>query len=95
MLAFGPSQGQDLHDSPQRIMDILDWVIRWYYATEVEGELVYVTTGNRVPKSKGARELMVLPDTLPTDIDYDWYINADRTYTNGYGPRCGTNPSSG
>jgi hypothetical protein len=48
--------------------------IRWYYATEVEGELVYVMSGNKVPRSDGARELMVLPDTLPTDINYDWYI---------------------
>jgi hypothetical protein len=48
--------------------------IRWYYAKEVEGELVYITSGNKVPRSDGARELMVLPDTLPSDIDYDWYI---------------------
>jgi hypothetical protein len=48
--------------------------IRWYYATGVEGELVYVMSGNKVPRSDGARELMVLPDTLPTDIDYEWYI---------------------
>lgn len=48
--------------------------IRWYYATEVDGELVYVTSGNKVPRSDGAKELMVLPDTLPTDIDYEWYI---------------------
>lgn len=48
--------------------------IRWYYATGVEGELVYVTSGNKVPRSDGARELMVLPDSLPEDVDYDWYI---------------------
>jgi len=48
--------------------------IRWYYATGVEGELVYVMSGNKVPRSDGARELMVLPDTLPNDIDYEWYI---------------------
>lgn len=48
--------------------------IRWYYSTEVEGELVYILSGNRVPRSSGARELMVLPDIFPTDIDYDWYI---------------------
>jgi hypothetical protein len=48
--------------------------VRWYYATGVEGELVYVMSGNKVPRSDGARELMVLPDILPADIDYDWYI---------------------
>jgi hypothetical protein len=49
--------------------------IRWYYATGVEGEIVYITSGNKVPRSDGARELMVLPDSLPTDINYDWYMN--------------------
>jgi len=48
--------------------------IRWYYATGVEGELVYVISGNKVPRSDGARELMVLPDSLPVDINYEWYI---------------------
>jgi hypothetical protein len=48
--------------------------VRWYYATGVEGELVYITSGNKVPRSDGAKELMVLPDSLPEDIDYSWYI---------------------
>jgi hypothetical protein len=48
--------------------------VRWYYATGVEGELVYATTGNKVPRSEGARPCMVLPEQFPQDIDYDWYI---------------------
>jgi hypothetical protein len=48
--------------------------IRWYYATGVEGELVYILSGNKVPRSDGARELMVLPNSLPVDVDYEWYI---------------------
>ena len=48
--------------------------IRWYYSTNTEGELVYVMSGNKVPRSDGARELMILPDTLPIDINYEWYI---------------------
>lgn len=48
--------------------------VRWYYSTEVQGELVYASSGNKVPKSDGAQPCMVLPDELPKDIDYDWYI---------------------
>jgi len=48
--------------------------VRWYYATGVEGELVYIMSGNKVPRSDGARELMILPTSLPSDIDYEWYI---------------------
>lgn len=48
--------------------------IRWYYAQEVEGEIVYAASGNMVPRSTGARPVMLLPPTLPTDIDYEWYI---------------------
>jgi hypothetical protein len=48
--------------------------VRWYYSTEVQGELVYAKSGNKVPRSEGAKPCMVLPDTPPVDIDYDWYI---------------------
>lgn len=48
--------------------------VRWYYSTEVQGELVYAKTGNKVPRSDGAKPCMVLPDAFPEDIDYDWYI---------------------
>lgn len=49
-------------------------VVRWYYGKDVPGELVYATSGNRVPRSEGAVPCMVLPDNLPDNIDYDWYI---------------------
>jgi hypothetical protein len=48
--------------------------IRWYYAEKAEGEMVYASSGNKVPRSDGAKPLMDLPDTLPLDIDYQWYI---------------------
>jgi hypothetical protein len=48
--------------------------IRWYYAHGVDGPLTYKINGYTVPRSEGARPLMELPDTLPDDIDYDWYI---------------------
>jgi len=47
--------------------------IRWYYATGVEGELVYAKNGNKVPKSDGAKPLLDLPQQLPDDIDFQWY----------------------
>ncbi len=48
--------------------------IRWYYAKGEPGVIVYKTNGNTVPRSEGAKPCMDLPDTLPDDIDYDWYI---------------------
>lgn len=47
--------------------------IRWYYATGQAGEMVAAKTGNKVPRSDGAKPLMDLPTELPTDIDFDWY----------------------
>lgn len=47
--------------------------IRWYYGKDVPGEIVYATSGNRVPKSDGAQPLMDLPDEFPSDVDYEWY----------------------
>jgi len=47
--------------------------IRWYYGKDVPGEIVYASSGNKVPKSDGAQPLMDLPDEFPSDVDYDWY----------------------
>ncbi len=49
--------------------------VRWYYAKDVPGELVYAGSGNKVPRSDGAMPCMVFPDELPGDIDYQWYID--------------------
>lgn len=54
-------------------------VIRWYYAVGETGALHYKTVNskggrNKVPSSDGAKPLMNLPDELPDDIDYGWYI---------------------
>lgn len=49
-------------------------VIRWYYSTEMRGEINRATKGDKVPNSDGARPLMELPDTLPPDVDYARYI---------------------
>lgn len=48
--------------------------VRWYYAKDETGEIQYITNGNLVPRSAGARPLPNLPATLPDDLDFDWYI---------------------
>lgn len=48
--------------------------IRWYYATTARQSVIsYKKSGNKVPKSDGAKPLMELPDELPGDINFDWY----------------------
>jgi len=47
--------------------------IRWYYANDIEGVIVYAKSGNKVPRSDGAKPLMTLPDEFPSDICYEWY----------------------
>lgn len=53
--------------------------VRWYYALNQTTELISAKTGNKVPKSDGAKPCMVLPDTFPDDIDYEWYVNEAET----------------
>jgi DNA polymerase elongation subunit (family B) len=49
--------------------------VRFYLSNEVpqDESIHYQKNSNRVPKSAGARPLMVLPDALPADIDYHYY----------------------
>ena len=53
--------------------EYLGKAVRWYYSTEELGEMVYARSGNKVPRSEGARPCMVLPKELPQDIDFGWY----------------------
>jgi len=48
--------------------------IRWYYAKKIVGTIDYKLTGNKVPKTDGAKPLMTLPDKIPADLNYDYYI---------------------
>lgn len=54
--------------------EYLGKVVRWYYGKGSKKCIVYKTNGNTVSKSNGCVPLMTLPDELPADIDYDWYI---------------------
>jgi hypothetical protein len=55
--------------------EYLGKVVRWYYSTQAPGPIVYATNGNTVSLSYGARPCMTLPDELPGDIDYAWYVD--------------------
>lgn len=48
--------------------------VRWYYAVSIQSSIRYITSGNMVPETEGAKPLMELPDELPIDIDYNRYI---------------------
>lgn len=49
-------------------------LIRWYYSTAADGEIVYAKTGNKVALSDGAMPCMDLPEEFPLDIDYEKYV---------------------
>lgn len=50
-------------------------IIRWYYSTDVQGEIVSALSGNKVARSDGGKACMELPEELPVDVDYQWYID--------------------
>jgi hypothetical protein len=67
--------------------EYLGKAVRYYYATSVAPDqaITYQKNGNKVPKSLGTRPLMVLPDALPDDIDYQVYENEARKLLAGVG----------
>lgn len=52
--------------------------VRWYYAKNVQGPLRYKVNNYTVARSEGAKACLDLPETMPTDIDLDWYIAESR-----------------
>jgi len=59
--------------------EYLGKAVRWYYAAGSTGHIAYKTNGNMVAKTEGCRPLMQLPDELPADLNYEWYINEARS----------------
>lgn len=59
--------------APQR-PEYLGKVVRWYYATNSPGPIVYQSNGNTVGMSYGAHPCMDLPDQFPDNVDYLWYL---------------------
>lgn len=54
--------------------EFLGRVARWYRSTEVEGVIVKAKNGHAVPGSEKGRPVMMLPDYIPSDLDYEFYI---------------------
>lgn len=71
---------------PQR-PEYVGKAIRWYYSTTCPGPIVYAKSGNTVSLTQGARPCMVLPDSLPMDIDYNWYISNAKSILTDIGYR--------
>jgi hypothetical protein len=53
--------------------EFLGKTVRWYYANDERGTVVYAKTGQKVPRSDGARPLMALPQVVPEDVNRGWY----------------------
>jgi DNA polymerase elongation subunit (family B) len=45
-----------------------------FYISKTPGSINYISTGNKVADSEGAKPLMDLPSEFPNDINYKWYI---------------------
>ena len=64
--------------------DLIGGAIRYYHS--VDGEVItYKKNGNKVPKSDGCKPLMDLPDSLPLDIDWQWYVENAYSLLNDLG----------
>lgn len=48
--------------------------IRWYYSTKASGVIQYKINGYTVARTEGAMPCMTLPDELPEDVNYEWYV---------------------
>lgn len=69
--------------------DYLGKVVRWYYAKGEHGTINYVSSGNKVPDTDGAKPIQDLPDVFPDDLNHQWYIDNCREilYDIGYNKR--------
>ncbi len=65
--------------------EYLGKAVRWYYAKNEPGAIHYKKNGNKVPVTDGAKPLMVLPDSLPVDVDHEWYIKKAYSMLNDLG----------
>lgn len=56
--------------------EYLGSVVRWYHSTFSDHPILTVKKGDKVANSDNAMPMMVLRDTFPEDVDYEFYINA-------------------
>ena len=56
--------------------DSLGKVVRWYVSNNgIAQPIVYLKSGNKVPKTDMAIPMMTLTDDLPSDLDKQYYLN--------------------
>lgn len=89
-----PTQEAFTACAPVKYGAYLGKVIRWYYSAQERdrSEIVYAGSGNKVPRSEGAKAVMELDGAMPPDIDYDWYIKEAEEILIAVG--CKASPSS-
>lgn len=54
--------------------EYLGRVVRFYHSTDGDS-IHYKKNGNKVPKSDGCKPMMDLSGNMPSDLDYNWYVN--------------------
>lgn len=64
----------------QKGEQFLGKVVRWYFAEGETGCITNSKTGGMVPSTTGGIPLMDLPETLPTDLDYAFYVTRATQY---------------
>jgi len=65
----------------ERVMqgaEYLGKAVRWYMACGATG-CILTPAGGLVARTEGCRPLMELPDTLPDDLDREWYVTEARS----------------
>jgi hypothetical protein len=68
-----------------KLPEYLGKAVRFYRSTEIEGEIVYVKSGNKVPLTNSCRPCMELPNSFPNDINFEWYIGESFRILNDIG----------
>lgn len=64
--------------------ELIGKAVRFYHSTNGKG-LFYKKNGNKVPKSDDCKPLMDLPDSIPQDLNYQWYIDEAASLLNDLG----------
>lgn len=72
---FSRDRGDLIVDGELRGGVALGRSVRWYYRTDSTDYIVDTKSLNKVAGSDGAMPVMELPDQLPTDIDYRYYVS--------------------
>lgn len=66
--------------------EYLGKVVRWYHSTKSNDSIHYVLTGNKVAMSDNCIPCMDLPNGIPSDLNYQYYVDkaTETLYDIGY-----------